>query len=163
METLYQIVDENDVVIGHKPRPDIDFKNDIYRIAALWLTNSIGEILLAQRLLSKDKDPGKWGPAAAGTIEEGETYESNIYKEAEEEIGLTGVSFTPGPKQRIHVREAFCQWFVGVCDWPVDRFVPQPTEVQQVKWVSPEWLKKDIEQNPGNYVPSLSASFKLLV
>ncbi len=29
-----------------------------------------------------------WGSAVAGTVEKGEDYESNIYKETEEEIGL---------------------------------------------------------------------------
>ena len=34
--------------------------------------------------------PEVWGPAVSGTNEEGETYDSNIIKEAQEEIGLTG-------------------------------------------------------------------------
>jgi len=100
MQDLYQIVDDQDNLIGAKPRNEIDFKNDYYRISGLWLTNSKGQILIAQRLLTKDKDPGKWGPAAAGTLEVGETYESNAYKEADEEIGLTGVKFTQGPKMK---------------------------------------------------------------
>ena len=73
MSQLCQIVDLNDEIIGHKPRNEIDFKKDYYRIGCLWLTNSKGEVLIAQRLLAKDKDPGKWGPAAAGTLEMGET------------------------------------------------------------------------------------------
>lgn len=80
MDRLYQVVNDSDEVIGHKFRNDIDFVKDIYRVAALWLTNSQGQVLIAQRLLTKDKDPGKWGPAAAGTLEKDETYESNIYK-----------------------------------------------------------------------------------
>ena len=116
---LYQIVDEQDNLIGAKPRNEIDFKNGYYRISGLWLTSSNGQILIAQRLLTKDKDPGKWGPAAAGTLEVGETYESNAYKEAEEEIGLTGVTFTQGPKMKFTTpRHSFCQWYTAVCDKP---------------------------------------------
>jgi len=155
MEPLYQVVDESDQIIGLKPRNKIDFKKDIYRISALWLTNSKGEVLMAQRLLSKDNDPGKWGPAAAGTLEEDETYESNIYKEAEEEIGLKGVKFDTGPKVRFHVRESFCQWFFGKCDWPEEDFVPQPSEVERVSWVPLEQLETDVNTNPDKYVPSM--------
>ena len=162
MEKLYQVVNKDDEVIGHKLRKEIDFKLDIYRIAALWLTNSNGDVLIAQRLLTKDKDPGKWGPAAAGTLEEGEDYETNIYKEAEEEIGLTAVAFTKGPKQRFHVRESFCQWFTGICDWDVDQFILQPDEVAQVEWVSQKSLIKDINDNPDKYVPSMSSIIDLL-
>lgn len=162
MEKLCQVVNEADEVIGLKPRNEIDPEKDIYRIAALWLTNSSGEILIAQRLLTKDKDPGKWGPAAAGTLEEDETYETNIYKEAEEEIGLTSVAFVKGPKQRFHFRDAFCQWFTGACDWPVEDFTLQTTEVEQVKWVSRGWLEDDVHVNPDNYVPSMQSILEVL-
>lgn len=77
-----QIVDENDKFVSNKERSEVDYKSDIYRVSALWLTNSKGQTLLAKRAMVKDKDPGKWGPAVAGTIDEGETYDENIYKEA---------------------------------------------------------------------------------
>lgn len=162
MVKLYQVVDENDEIIGFKKREDIDFVNDIYRIGALWLTNSKGEILIAQRLLTKDKDPGKWGPAAAGTLEKGETYESNIYKEAEEEIGLTGVDFKLGPKQRFKVRESFCQWFIGTVDKDIKDFVLQADEVEAIKWVSKDWLIGDVKSNPDDYVPSMLSVIELI-
>lgn len=162
MKTLYQVVDEADKIIGHKLRDEIDFKKDIYRISALWLTNSKGEVLIAQRLLTKDKDPGKWGPAAAGTLEEGETYESNMYKEAEEEIGLFGTKFIKGPKQRFHAREAYCQWYIGECDWGTDQFVRQPEEVEKVSWINRTELALDVRNNPDKYVPSMASILDLL-
>ena len=82
------IVDEHDNEIGLKERDEIE-KGDIYRVSGIWITNSKGEILLSQRSLLKKKSPGKWTCAAAGTVDEGETYENNILKEVEEEIGIT--------------------------------------------------------------------------
>ncbi len=157
MNQLCQIVDENDKIIGHKLRNEIDFKKDFYRIGCLWLANSKGEVLLAQRLLTKDKDPGKWGPSAAGTLEKGETYESNVYKEASEELGLTGIEFTPVKKLKLlEPRKSFLQLYKGLCDWPADKFIPQPEEVEQVSWVNIEDLKKDIQETPEKYVPSIA-------
>lgn len=156
MTQLCQVVDQNDEIIGYKLRNEIDFQKDYYRIACLWLTNSKGEVLIAQRLLTKDKDPGMWGPAAAGTLEKGETYESNIYKEAKEELGLSGVEFTPLIKLKLEEpRKAFLQLFTGLCDWPAEKFSPQPEEVEQVTWISVEELKTDSQKNPGKYVPSI--------
>jgi isopentenyldiphosphate isomerase len=156
MIQLCQIVDDNDEIIGYKPRNEIDFKKDYYRIGCLWLTNSKGEVLLAQRLLTKDKDPGMWGPSAAGTLEKGETYKSNIYKEAEEELGLSGIKFTPITKIKLEEpRKFFLQFYKGICDWPADKFSPQPEEVEQVAWISIEKLRKDIVKNPKKYVPSI--------
>lgn len=163
MKRLYQVVNDKDEIIGYKLRGNIDFQKDIYRIAALWLTNSQGQVLIAQRLLTKDKDPGKWGPAAAGTLEKGETYETNIYKEAEEEIGLTGIKFELGPKQRFAtVRQSFCQWYLGKSDKQSDEFILQPEEVEQVKWVSLKELIKDVKNNPAKYVPSMQEILDIL-
>lgn len=163
MARLYQVVNDKDEIVGHKLREDIDWKKDIYRIAAVWLTNPEGQVLIAQRALMKDKDPGMWGPAAAGTLEEGETYDSNIYKEAEEELGLTGITFTKGPLQRFYEpRHAFCQWFTGVCDWPSEKFVLQKEEVEQVSWVSLDELRQDVQTNPDSYTPSMGSIVNLL-
>jgi isopentenyldiphosphate isomerase len=143
MSNLCQIVDEQDNIIGSKPRNEIDFKNDYFRISGLWLTNSHGQVLIAQRHLTKDKDPGLWAPAAAGTLEVGETYESNIYKEAEEEIGLSGITFAVGPKMKF--------------DEPrKDEFVLQLSEVEQVKWIDKYDLVKDVTHTPDKYVPSMA-------
>lgn len=156
MNHLCQIVNENDEIIGYKLRSEVNFNKDYYRIGCLWLTNSKGEILLAQRLSTKDKDPGKWGPSAAGTLEKGETYESNVYKEAEEELGLTGITFTPITKLKFEEpRKSFLQLFGGTCDWPAEKFTPQPEEVEQVAWVSIDDLIQDVKKNPDKYVPSI--------
>jgi isopentenyldiphosphate isomerase len=78
------IVDAQDNVIAHKNRASIGYANDIFRTASLWITNSNGDVLLAQRKLDKKVDPGKWAEAVSGTVENDNTYET-IIREAEEE------------------------------------------------------------------------------
>jgi hypothetical protein len=105
------IVNENDEIIAHKERGTL-IQKDIYRVSALWVKNFKGDILLAQRKFTKSHDPGKWGPAVAGTVDEGETYEQNIIKEAEEEIGLKNIRPTLGPKIRMTGEyNYFDQWY----------------------------------------------------
>jgi len=123
MKLPIQIVDANDNLIGHKVREKLDLLHDIYRATGLWLTNSSGDVLIAQRKFTKVSDPGKCGPAVSGTVDEGETYESNIYKEAQEEIGLTGVKFEVGQKSRVYgPRNYFAQWFTAQVDRDADSF-----------------------------------------
>jgi len=151
-----QIVNKHDEPIGVKERGEINYTTDIYRITALWLTNSKGQALLAKRSANKDKDPGKWGPAVAGTVDEGETYDVNIYKEAEEEIGLTGASFTKGPKMFVDSpRSYFCQWYFVTVDRDSDSFVIQQEEVDELTWVDVDTLKQQIISNPDKYVPAM--------
>jgi isopentenyldiphosphate isomerase len=151
-----QIVDENDNIIGLKERDQIDHQNDIYRVTSLWLTNSKGEILLAHRSPEKRNDPNTWGSAVAGTIEEDESYDENIYKEAMEEIGLNGVVFTKGPKTRVsYPRNYFCQWYFVEIDREIESFVMQPEEVDALTWISMEEFLKDLRNKPDKYVPAM--------
>ncbi len=151
-----QIVNEQDELIGVKDRSEIDYVTDIYRVSGLWLTNSLGQALLAKRAVTKDKDPGKWGPAVAGTIDENETYEDNIYKEAEEEIGLTGVTFMKTIKMYTdRPRRAFTQWFSGTVDYEIADFTRQVEEVDELAWVDTEQMKQDIRDNPDKYIPAM--------
>lgn len=150
------IVDENDNQIGVKERDAVDRDNDIYRVSCLWLFNSHGEILLAQRAFTKRHDPGTWGPAVAGTIEEGETYESNIVKETEEEIGISGLSMVKGDKVfRDGNRRHFTQRFFAITDLDIHDFRPDPREVHSTRWWKREEFESALHKHPENFLPSL--------
>src|SRR3989344_8714359 len=148
------IVNEQDEIIGYKDRKDRN-KVDIARITGLWLWNEKGEALLAQRSFNKKMHPGMWGPAVAGTVEEGETYASNIIKEAEEEIGLKNLRPVLDQKLRRTTQHAyFVQWFVATInsDYPLVR---QDSEVEAIKWFSKEELLKAIKESPEVFLYSL--------
>ncbi|MFA6908498.1 MAG: NUDIX domain-containing protein [Patescibacteria group bacterium] len=155
MNTLKAIiVNEKDEIIGSKKREDIT-SSDIYRVSALWLTNSKGEVLMAQRALTKKHDPGIWGPAVAGTVEEGETYDSNIAKETEEELGLTGVTMTKGAKNlRTGNHTYFCQWYFGHINKKISDLRLRPEEVIAARWVSPALLLAEAREHPERFTPN---------
>src|SRR3989338_9872319 len=149
------IVNEKDEIIGYKPRDLLD-KQDIYRVAALWIKNSRGDILLAQRAFSKKNNPGKWGPAAAGTVEEGETYDINIVKEAEEEIGLTGYQFEKGPKTLVSGEYRYVrQFYTLIIDKKIEEFTIDKKEVAGIRWFSREELLRELREMPGKFLDSV--------
>lgn len=149
------IVNDQDKIIGHKER-DTLAQDDVYRVSALWITNSKGDILLAQRKFTKTHDPGKWGPAVAGTVDEGETYDSNIMKETEEEIGLIDTK----PQKTIKRRTSdeynyFCQWYTLGINKPAHDFIIQEDEVERVKWFTPEELRHNLIERPNDYLKGI--------
>lgn len=151
------IVDENDVVIGAKEREAL-LPGERYRISFLWVTNSLGEVLLAKRSQRKKKNPGVWGPAVAGTIEEGEDYDSNMVKEIKEEIGLT-VSvgdLQRGPKIAVSKDDQmwFAQTYLLTLDKLAEDFVIQLEEVECVSWFSTEKIRHMIKDEPQLLTPS---------
>lgn len=157
MSSKIIIVDKNDNIIASKERESLEVR-DIYRVSALWLKNSKGEILLARRALSKSHSPGKWGPAVAGTLEEGETYKTNIIKETEEEIGLKNVKFKKGPKSKIKLAgrlRYFLQWYTAEINNPAEEFKIQESEVAKVRWFTRNELKKKLQENPSEFIYSV--------
>jgi len=153
------LVDSKDHVNGAKERENL-VPGDIYRVSALWLTNSKGDALLARRGLTKKKHPGLWGPAVAGTVESGESYDINIVKEIREEIGLvvTPTDLNPGPKMYIigEANDYYCQWFLYRVDKAAERFGIQRDEVEEVKWFSMADLRALYEHHPEQMIPSAS-------
>lgn len=155
------VVDENDNEIGVKEFAQIQ-PDDIYRVSGLWLTNNDGEILLARRALDKEIEPGKWGPAVNGTVEEGETYETNIEKEIEEEIGLIGLKLEKGPKHlRVkQTRQYFTQLFLATSNVPAEQMKIQEEEVECVKWFSKEEIRESFQKDPEEFCSSMGERFK---
>lgn len=151
---ILTVVDENDSVIGYKTKSEIDYSCDIYRVSALWVVSTNGDVLLAQRSLKHHHEPGVWGPAVAGTVED-ETYQENIRKEAAEEIGLEGYDFQLGPKTFVEVigRRYFCQWFiVTIPPEEINTLTLEDEEVAAVAWVAPDGLLKEAIDNPAKYI-----------
>jgi isopentenyl-diphosphate delta-isomerase len=155
------IVNEKDEEIGLKERDTVK-QEDIYRVSALWIKNSKGESLIARRGLTKKNNPGKWGPAVAGTVEKGETYEENIKKEAKEELGLENVKFVKGPKTRAYGKHNhFTQWFILKTEKPIEEFKIQKEEIEEIKWISKKELFNQIDSHPEFFLKTMKERAEL--
>lgn len=151
------VVDENDVVIGSKERKELT-TDDIARKSVLWVTNSVGQVLLTQRSPKKDKGAGLWSAAAAGTVDEGEDYLSNIIKEAAEEIGLTVIPEKLVVRDKVRVKNFetnhFAQWYTYSVDKDSSEFTLQPDEVADIKWMEPSEVSEFLARYPEQCVPT---------
>jgi len=163
MSAKIVIVNDKDEVIGAKERSALA-SSDIYRVSALWIKNSRGDSLLAQRAFDKAHDPGLWGPAVAGTVDEGEDYDINIRKEAAEEIGLNDLKPQLGPKYRIKGDyDYFVQWYTVESDQPASEFSIDPAEVADIRWFSAADLKREMAEHPDKFLKTLWRSVEIFV
>lgn len=154
------IVDKNDKIIGYKERGTLK-KEDIYRVSSLWIIDSHGNMLLAKRHHSKDHHPGKWGPAVAGTVEKGESYRSNIIKEAKEELGLKNINPQKGPKTRTKADyQHFTQRFILVAEKEKCKFKIKKDEVEEIKWFSQKELIAELDKYPAKFLPTIKNHLK---
>src|SRR3990170_6634830 len=86
---LFDIVDENDHVIGQATRGEVHKnKNLIHRSIGIIVFNKKSEIFLQQRSSTKDTDPLKWTISASGHVLSGDSYEDTAKRELVEELGV---------------------------------------------------------------------------
>jgi isopentenyldiphosphate isomerase len=156
------IVDEEDNLICYKDANERDPKKEITRTSALWLINELGEVLVAKRSINKRYHPGLWGCSVTGVNEEGETYESNIIKEVQEELGYNLEEIITGYKELISSeRSFFVQHFFAKIPQNT-KFVLQKIEVEEVRWVKLEDLENWAYKFPAEFNPHFKHSIKAI-
>ncbi|MBV7563538.1 NUDIX hydrolase [Pseudomonas sp. sia0905] len=140
-------VDEQDCVLGALPRAELRSRGLIGRGTFILLSNSVGELCVHRRTLSKAVYPGYWDIAAGGMVAAGESYALSAERELAEELGIGGAVlrdhgrfFFDQPENRI-----WCGVFSTVSDAPL---VLQPEEVLEARFMSLEAAQRDTELKP---------------
>ncbi len=156
------IIDENDNVLGYKEKADL-LPTDCHRCSAIWVTNARGDVLLAKRVMTKKTSPGVWSPPIAGTVEEGETYDSNVVKEAEEELGLKNIQ----PKKLFKKFRAgrhghLTQWYALQIETPVEELKWSREEYDEARWFTRKEIEEGLKERPEEFnkcTPEMLANY----
>ncbi len=156
------LVNAADEIIGYTTRVEMQ-ASDLHRISGVWIVSPEGKILMAKRASVKRHSPNKWALAAAGTVEEGETYESNAQKELEEELGIRNIALRPGPKILSQSTEPrWCQFFIGTIPEQT-KLTLEPSEVAEARWFTADELQKFFEQAPEEFTKNAHHWLPLLL
>lgn len=85
---LFDIVNENNEVIGKKKRNIVHSRGLFHRTVNIFVFNSKGDIFLQQRNADKDICPLVWDLSTAGHLKIGESYLEAAKRELKEELGI---------------------------------------------------------------------------
>lgn len=85
---LFDVVDENNVVIGQEQRGKVHAQGLRHRAVHVFAINKRGDVYLQKRSHLKDVHPLVWDSSAAGHLDVGESYAACAVREAKEEIGI---------------------------------------------------------------------------
>ena len=92
-EEIFPVVDENGTTVGKATRGECHSGSKLlHPVVHLHLFDSSGRIYLQQRPLWKDIQPGKWDTAVGGHIDYGESVDTALCRETQEELGLADLS-----------------------------------------------------------------------
>ena len=151
---LIDVYDENNNYLCSLDRKEVHDRNLWHRHVSAWVMNHEGKVLLQQRSLSKDKNPGKWGKTG-GHVDSGETEEEAIKREVYEEIGL---QVNDDEVRNIEVFKStntnehyFTYGYIFFTNKKVDEFVLQEDEVAAVRYYSIEELEEIRRQDNKDY------------
>ncbi len=135
-------------------RREVRARNLRHAATAVVVRSRAGEVYVHRRTDAKDVFPGHFDFAAGGVLQVGEDPYDAAVREAEEELGVTGVALTSlgeGDYADEHTRyHAFC--FTCVYDGPITW---QPEEVAWGAWVSVAELREMLAERP--FVPDTIA------
>lgn len=88
MEEYFDVVDENDSVIGKEKRSVVHEKGLWHRSVTVFLVNEKNEIFLQKRSATKDLYPGLWDISFTEHLKVRESYENAVKRGAREELGV---------------------------------------------------------------------------
>lgn len=88
-DELFDVVDEQDRVIGQARRADVHAQKLRHRAVHVLCLDAAGRVFLQRRSMLKDSAPGKWCASCSGHLDAGEDYDAAAVRELAEEIGVT--------------------------------------------------------------------------
>lgn len=87
-DTLLDVVDENDIVIGQRLRSDIHREGLLHREVHVWFVTPDRHVIFQRRSATKESAPNMLDATAGGHVERGQTYMDAAIAEVSEETGL---------------------------------------------------------------------------
>jgi isopentenyl-diphosphate delta-isomerase type 1 len=109
-EEFFDVVDDNDKVIGQASREKCHENGLIHRSVMFFVFDSENRVLVTKRTQNKDFFPGYFSIALGGHVHSGESYEEAAVREIEEEIGISAEPYLISefkkriPEERENVR-----------------------------------------------------------
>lgn len=161
-EEIFDVVNEQDEVIGQRPRSEVHRLHLRHRAVHVLVFNRQGQLFLQKRSMRKDCFPGTWDSSASGHLDQGEAYDACAVREMREEIGLT-TETAPRRILRLKACPETGQEFVWVylveSEGP---FVLQPEEVDRGEWFHPDVIDGWIERRPEDFASAFILIWRTL-
>ncbi len=159
MEEYVILVDQDDNPIGKEEKVKCHLPNGkLHRAFTALIFNGEGKLLLTKRSESKMLWPNDWDGTVASHPRESETYVLSAERRMPEEIGIScKMNYVNKfeyhvPYKNIGSENEICGTLIGTVDiFDNSRMIKD--EISEVKWINPDELKNELEQNKDVYCP----------
>lgn len=164
MEEQFDIYTESGTPTGDVvPRSRAHKEGLWHQTAHIWIYHPKEGLLLQKRSATKESHPSLWDISAAGHVPAGESIELAAIRECEEEVGVlfeqsklskicTVKQIFDFPENSFHDREHVTIYLID-SDLPLSAYKAQPEEVEALRFIAIEELKKAVEKKSDWLVP----------
>ena len=131
-DEILDIVDENDRVIGRRPRGEVYAKGLRHRCVFIQARDAQDRIFVHRRTPTKLVFPSLYDMFVGGVVGAGESYDDAALREAEEELGVSGL---PRPRflfKFLYDNGSGGSWWSAV--YEVRCELPVRPQVEEVAW-----------------------------
>jgi len=153
------LVDQNDNPVGKEDKVKCHLPNGkLHRAFTALIFNGDGKLLLTKRGDGKMLWPNDWDGTVASHPRESETYVSSAERRMPEEIGIAcKMNYVNKfeyhvPYKDIGSENEICGTLIGTID-SFDESSMIKDEISEIKWIKPDELKNELEQNRDVYCP----------
>ena len=154
MKEMLILVDQEDNQIGTEEKIAAHEKALLHRAFSIFVFNSKRQLLIQKRARTKYHCGGLWANTVCSHPRDGETLNHAVHRRLGEEMGfdcevLEVFEFVYKKKFENGLTEhEYDHVFIGKFD---GQPIPNPVEIEDIKWLSIDEIEKDIEKNPENY------------
>ncbi|MET9257347.1 NUDIX domain-containing protein [Streptomyces sp. NPDC003717] len=159
-DEILDVVDEDDLVVGRARRGDVYAGGMLHRCVFVRVRDAAGRVFVHRRTAGKLVFPSLYDMFVGGVVGAGESYDDAALREAEEELGVSGLE-RPSFLFKFLFEEGERRWWSAVyevrCDMPVS---PQVEEVAWWGFLSEEELSRRLGE--WEWVPDGLAAYARL-
>jgi len=154
-EEIFDVVNEQDQVVGQRTRAEVHRLGLMHRAAHVLVFNSRGQVFLQKRSMNKDRQPGLWDSSASGHLDSGEDYAACAVRELREEIGLQP-NEPPRPLFKLPASAQTDREHVWVYHCEAEGpFTLDPEEIERGAWFEPAEVTRWIVERPDDFAGAL--------
>jgi isopentenyldiphosphate isomerase len=147
-DEVLDVVDEHDRVVGQARRAEVYGRGLRHRCAFVLARAADGRVFVHRRTTRKLVFPGRYDMFVGGVVGAGESYDRAALREAEEELGVSGLP-APTPLFKFRYRTPDHDWWSAVYEVRTPTSVnPQVEEVAWHTFVTEEELSRRLDEWP---------------
>ncbi|UCG67978.1 MAG: NUDIX domain-containing protein [Thermoplasmata archaeon] len=159
---FFDIVDENDNVVGKTSREECHEKGLIHRSVMFFVFDDEERVLVTKRTKNKDFFPGYWSIVLGGHVQAEESYEEAVLRETIEETGLNPKPFfiTSFKKRIPEEKENVKVYGIVAREEDMEDIILNKEELEEGEFLDLVDLEKKI--NTDNFLPETEILYDIL-